>query len=355
MKKILCVLLALCMVLSFAACTGGGTTPGGEDKTLVGVSMPTQDLQRWNQDGANMKSELEKAGYSVDLQYANNDVATQVSQVENMIANGADVLVIAAIEGDSLGAVLATAKENNIPVIAYDRLLMNTDAVSYYATFDNYMVGTIQGQYVEEQLKLADGGKYNIEFTAGDPGDNKALYFYQGAVDVLQKYIDNGTLTVVSGQTDFAEVATAAWSSETAQTRAEAILASFYADGTQLDAWLCSNDSTAQGVVTALTSSYTGSYPVVTGQDCDIVSVKNILAGTQSMSIFKDTRTLAAQTVKMVGQILSGATVDVNDTKSYDNGTGIIPTYLCSPVFADINNYESLLIESGYYTADQLK
>ncbi len=355
MKKIICVVLALCLVLSFAACAGGGGTAApADDKKVVGISMPTQDLQRWNQDGANMKEKFEAAGYTVDLQYANNEVNTQVSQVENMIANGADVLVIAAIEGNSLGAVLANAKTANIPVIAYDRLLMDTDAVSYYATFDNYKVGTIQGQYVEDTLKLADGGKYNIEFTGGDPGDNNALFFYQGAVDVLQKYIDNGTLTVVSGQTAFADVATAAWSSETAQTRAEAILASYYADGTQLDAWLCSNDSTAQGVATALVSSYTGNYPVVTGQDCDIVSVKNILAGTQSMSIFKDTRTLAEQTVKMVGQILSGATVDVNDTKTYDNGTGIIPTFACDPVFADINNYEALLIDSGYYTADQL-
>ena len=353
MKKVLCVILALCLALSLVACAGGGTKVDDSKKT-VGISMPTQDLQRWNQDGANMKEKFEAAGYNVDLQYANNDVATQVSQVENMIASGDDVLVIAAIEGNSLGAVLATAKEGNIPVIAYDRLLMETDAVSYYATFDNYMVGKIQGEYVESALKLADGGSYNIEFTGGDPGDNNALYFYQGAVDVLQKYIDNGTLTVKSGQTKFADVATAAWSSETAQARAEAILASNYADGTKLDAWLCSNDSTAQGVVTALASSYKGDAPVVTGQDCDIVSVKNILAGTQSMSIFKDTRTLAEQTVKMVNQILAGETVDVNNTTDYDNGTGIIKTFLCEPVFADINNYKELLVDSGYYTADQL-
>ena len=332
--------------------------PAAAESNLIGVSMPTQDLQRWNQDGANMKEKLEAAGYQVDLQYANNEVGTQVSQIENMIANGVKVLVIAAIDGSTLTSVLATAKDAGIPVIAYDRLIMNTDAISYYCTFDNYMVGTIQGQYIEDQLKLkdaAEGTVYNMEITAGDPADNNALYFYQGAIDVLKPYIDSGVIKIVSGQVEFADVATAAWSTETAQSRMESILASYYADGTQLDACLCSNDSTALGVTNALGSSYTGKYPVVTGQDCDIANTKNIIAGKQSMSIFKDTRTLAAKTVEMVNAILSGAEVEINDTSSYDNGTGIIPTYLCAPVFADINNYQELLVDSGYYTADELK
>jgi putative multiple sugar transport system substrate-binding protein len=318
--------------------------------------MPTKDLQRWNQDGSNMEAELKAAGYEVDLQYASNDVQTQVSQIENMINNGCSVLVIASIEGDSLGTVLATAKEKNIPVIAYDRLIMNTDAVSYYATFDNYMVGTKQGEYIRDQLKLdSEAGPFNLEVTTGDPGDNNARYFYQGAIDVLQPYIDEGKLVVKSGQLDFDQVATASWSSENAQSRAENIVSSNYSDGSNIDAWLCSNDSTAQGVVAALDANYNGEWPIITGQDCDIVSVQNMIAGKQSMSIFKDTRTLASQVVKMVGQILSGETVDVNDTETYDNGTGVIPSYLCEPVFADINNYKELLIDSGYYTEDQLK
>ena len=324
--------------------------------TKVGVAMPTKDLQRWNQDGSNMEAELKAAGYEVDLQYASNDVQTQVSQIENMINNGCSVLVIASIEGDSLGTVLATAKEKNIPVIAYDRLIMNTDAVSYYATFDNYMVGTKQGEYIRDQLKLdSEAGPFNLEVTTGDPGDNNARYFYQGAIDVLQPYIDEGKLVVKSGQLDFDQVATASWSSENAQSRAENIVSSNYSDGSNIDAWLCSNDSTAQGVVAALDANYNGEWPIITGQDCDIVSVQNMIAGKQSMSIFKDTRTLAAQVVKMVGQILKGETVDVNDTETYDNGTGVIPSYLCEPVFADINNYKELLIDSGYYTEDQLK
>ncbi len=331
----------------------GGSAAGG---TKVGVAMPTKDLQRWNQDGANMQKELEAAGYTVDLQYASNDVQTQVSQIENMINSGCNVLVVAAIEGSSLGEAMDMAKAQNIPVIAYDRLIMNSDAVSYYATFDNYKVGQVQGQYIIDQLDLDNAtDTFTMEVTAGDPGDNNAGFFYDGAMDLLKPYIEKGTIEVKSGQVDFSDVATAAWATETAQSRMENILSSYYADGTDLDICLCSNDSTALGVENALAANYNGEYPIVTGQDCDIENTKNMIAGKQSMSVFKDTRTLASQVVKMVGQILSGETVDVNDTETYDNGTGTVPSYLCEPVFADKDNYQKLLIESGYYTEDQLK
>ena len=322
--------------------------PAGGAGGKVGVSMPTKDLQRWNQDGANMQSELEAAGFEVDLQFASNDVQTQLSQVENMISSGCNVLVIAAIEGSSLGEALDMAKEAGIPVIAYDRLLMDSDAVSYYATFDNYMVGTVQGTYVKDTLDLDNAeGPFNIEFTAGDPGDNNAGYFFNGAFDVLKPYIDEGKLVVKSGQTKFEDVATPTWGTDVAQARAENILSSFYADGTDLDVWLCSNDSTAMGVENALAANYTGKYPIITGQDCDIENTKNMIAGKQSMSVFKDTRTLASQVVKMVGQILTGATVDVNDTETYNNNVITVPSFLCEPVFADANNYKEILIDSG--------
>ena len=322
--------------------------PAYAEGEKIGVSMPTKDLQRWNQDGANMEEQLKDAGYEVELQYASNDPATQLNQIKTMIGNGADVLVIAAIEGDSLGEALDMAAEYEIPVIAYDRLLMNSDAVSYYATFDNYMVGTVQGTYVKDTLDLDNAeGPFNIEFTAGDPGDNNAGYFFAGAYDVLSPYIEEGKLVVPSGQVEFAEVATPQWKTDEAQKRAENILSSYYADGTELDAWVCSNDSTALGVETALAANYDGEYPIVTGQDCDIENVKNMLAGKQSMSVFKDTRTLASQVVKMVGQILNGEEVDVNDTETYDNGVIVVPSYLCEPVFADVDNLDELLIESG--------
>jgi putative multiple sugar transport system substrate-binding protein len=353
-RKLLAVLLCIALVSSFmVGCKGAD---GGKQK--VGVAMPTKELQRWNQDGDNMKKALEEAGYAVDLQYANDDVATQVSQIENMITSGCDVLVIASIDGGSLGTVLAEAKEKKIPVIAYDRLIMDTDAVSYYATFDNYMVGTIQGQYIADTLDLENqAGPFNIELFTGSPDDNNARFFFGGAMDVLTPYIDNGKLNVVSGQKSFEEVATPGWKTEEAQKRMENLITAYYADGTKLDAVLSNNDSCAIGITNALVNAgYTKeNFPILTGQDCDITSTKNIIAGTQSMSIFKDTRTLAKKVVEMVSAILANKEVPVNDTKTYDNGTGIIPSYLCEPVFADVNNYKQLLIDSGYYTEDQLK
>ena len=346
MKKVLFVLLALALCLTASIASA----------EKVGVSMPTKDLQRWNQDGANMQAQLEAAGFEVDLQFASNDVATQQAQLENMINSGCDVLVISAIEGSSLGTQLALAAENDVIVIAYDRLIMDTPNVNYYATFDNYGVGTIQGTYVKETLDLDNAeGPFNIEFTAGDPGDNNAGLFFAGAVDVLKPYIESGKLVVKSGQTEFSDVATPAWATETAQNRAENILSSSYADGSNVDVWLCSNDSTALGVTNALAANYNGEYPIITGQDCDIATTQNMIAGKQSMSVFKDTRTLAAQVVKMIGQIFAGEEVEVNNTTDYDNNVVVVPSFLCTPVFADANNYTELLIESGYYTEDQLK
>ena len=380
-KKFLGVMLSVAMVASLlAGCGGssgtesGGDTPATEEKTdegtdenadtgsddgnkLVGVAMPTKDLQRWNQDGTNMQKELEAAGYEVDLQYASNEINTQVSQIENMISNGCKVLVVASIDGDSLGTVMDQAKEKGIKVIAYDRLIMNSPAVSYYATFDNYMVGKKQGEYIEDKLDLKNAGdkKYNIEFVTGDPGDNNVNFFFGGAMDVLQPYLDAGTLVCPSGQTDKDTVATVNWDTEKAQSRFETILASNYSDGTQLDAVLASNDSTALGVANALASSYEGKYPILTGQDCDIASVKNMIAGKQSMSIFKDTRTLASKVVEMVDAIMKGGEPEINDTETYDNGDHVVPSYLCEPVFDDVDNYKELLVDSGYYSEDELK
>ena len=348
MKKMLSILLALVLVMGFAS------TAFAADR--VGVAMPTQSLQRWNQDGDNMKKLLEAAGYEVDLQFANNDPQLQVSQLEQMLLGGAKVLVVASIDGLTLGGVLAQAKDAGVPVIAYDRLIMQSDAVSYYATFDNYKVGTIQGQYVEEKLGLKDGaGPFNVEFTGGSPDDNNALYFFGGAYDVLKGYIEGGQLVVPSGQTEFAQIATPGWDAAVSQARMDNILTANYSTGTKLDAVVCSNDSTAMGVSNALTNAGFEEFPIITGQDCDVANMKNILAGKQSMSIFKDTRTLAEKVVGMVDAILKGTEPEINDTTTYDNGTGyIVPTYLCDPVFADLSNYEELLIESGYYTAAEL-
>ena len=376
MKKLFAMILALAMVMSLAAC-GGSSAPAATEapkadapaapaaeapaaeagSNLIGVAMPTKDLQRWNQDGENMKAQLEAAGYNVDLQYAANDIATQVSQIEIMIANGCEVLVIASIDGEALGTVLDQAKAAGIPVIAYDRLIMNSDAVSYYATFDNWKVGVKQGEYIVDALDLENAGDktYNIEYITGDPGDNNINFFFDGAISVLQPYIDAGTLVCPSGQTEKQTVATANCATDAAQARFETILGTYYADGTQLDVVLASNDSTALGVANALESSYTGKYPILTGQDCDIASVKNMLADKQSMSVFKDTRDLAAKTVEMVDALMKGTEPPINDTETYDNGTGVIPSYLCEPVVGTKDNVQELLIDSGNYTADQLE
>ena len=346
MKKILALVLALALVLSCASALA----------EKVGVSMPTKDLQRWNQDGANMEAKLKEAGYEVELQFASNDPQQQLAQVETMIDNGCAVVVIAAIEGKSLGAALDKAAEKGVKVIAYDRLLMDSEAVDYYATFDNYKVGTIQGTFVKDALDLDNAaGPFVVEFTAGDPGDNNAGFFFNGAMSVLKPYIESGKIVVKSGQVAFEEVATPTWKTEVAQTRAETVLASYYADGSDIDAWVCSNDSTALGVTNALEANYTGKWPIITGQDCDITNTKNMIAGKQAMSVFKDTRTLAAQVVKMVGQILNGETVDVNDEETYNNNVKVVPSFLCEPVFASVDNYKELLIDSGYYTEDQLQ
>lgn len=373
MKKLVSLVLALLMVFSLAACGQPASQPasvaapaGGDDPApaatsqKVGVSMPTQSLQRWNQDGSNMKAELEAAGYQVDLQYAgDNDIPTQVSQIENMISGGCEVLVIAAIDGSALTTVLADAKAKDIPVIAYDRLIMNSDAVSYYASFDNWKVGTTQGKYIEEKLDLANAaGPFNIELFTGAPDDNNINFFFGGAMEVLQPYIDSGKLVVKSGQTTKEQCATTNWSTEQSQMRMENLISSngYGPNGTKLDAVLSSNDSVANGITNALVAAgYTADdFPILTGQDCDKPSVKNMIAGTQSMSVFKDTRTLAAQVVKMVDSILKGTEPEINDTETYDNGTGVIPSFLCEPVSGTVENYKALLIDSGYYSEADL-
>ena len=353
MKKLVSLFLVVILVVGFIGCNKN------DESMLIGVAMPTQSLQRWNQDGANMKSQLEEKGYQVDLQYANNDVNTQIQQLENMITKKCKVLVIASIDGSALTDVLRQAAENDIKVIAYDRLIMNSENVDYYATFDNFKVGVIQGEYIEEKLGLKEGnGPFNIELFAGSPDDNNALFFNGGAMSILQPYIDDGKLVVPSGQTEFTTIAIHGWDSSKAQARMDNLITAHYADGRKLDAVLSPNDSLAIGIVTSLKNAGYGTdatpYPVITGQDCDKPNVIAMINGQQSMSIFKDTRTLAAKVVEMVEAVMEGDEAPVNDRKTYDNGVKIVPSFLCDPVYADVNNYQELLIESGYYQESDL-
>ena len=383
MKKFLALSLALTMSLSLAACGGSGsgssasTSGSGSgadasgstsgDAQTIGISMPTQSLERWNRDGSYLDEQFKAAGYDTIVTYSDNDTNRQVNDIQNMIAQGVDLLVVAAIDGEALNTVMNDAGAEGIPIIAYDRLIMN-DNVSYYVSFDNYTVGTLQGQYIVETLDLANqAGPFNIELTAGDPADNNAGYFFQGAMDQLQPYIDEGKLVVVSGQTDFDAVATAAWDTQTAMERAQNILASYYADGTQVDAWLCSNDSTALGVTQAIQSDYAGANKadiLITGQDGDVANLKNIKDGLQSMTVYKAVANEAVVTLDLAKAILEGATIDESlieasgwdfdcayDVESYSTSEGrICPSFLLVPDVVTTDNMQEKLVDTGYYT-----
>ena len=322
----------------------------------VGVAMPTQSSERWINDGANMKEQLEALGYEVDLQYAEDDVQMQVSQIENMIASGVNCLVIASIDSSALVNVEAQAKEAGIPIIAYDRLLMDTDAVSYYATFDNKGVGTAIGKYIEEKKDLANTSEtYTIEFFMGSPDDNNAHMSYAGLMEVLQPYLDNGTLVCKSGRTSFDDTCILRWSQETAQQNCENYLTGFYADE-DLDICATAFDGFAYGCKAALEGAgYTeANRPLITGQDAELMATKNIISGKQTMSIYKDTRLLASKCVTMVQAVLEGAEPEINDTEQYDNGKIVVPSYLCTPVAVDKDNYQEIIVDGGYYTEEQL-
>lgn len=336
------------------------TPDGSGDGKTVGVAMPTQSSERWINDGNNMKQQLEDLGYEVDLQYAEDDPQAQISQIENLVAKGVDCLVVAAVDSYSLGNVLAQAKDAGIPVIAYDRLLMDTDAVSYYATFDNKAVGTMIAQYVEDKMQLAtakeEGRSYNVELFMGSPDDNNAYFVYDGIMEVIQKYLDDGVLVCRSGQTDFESNNTLRWSQETAQQRCENILTANYADE-KLDIAITAFDGLAYGVRSALEGAgykVGEDWPLVTGQDAETMACKNILSGHQTMTICKDTKVLAQKCVSMIQAVLEGTEPEINDTEQYNNNVMTVPSYLCVPVAVDKDNIKEVIVDGGIYKAEDI-
>ncbi|WP_424767087.1 multiple monosaccharide ABC transporter substrate-binding protein [Paenibacillus sp. sgz302251] len=371
MKKTLTLIVLSALMMILAACGSGGNgnsteanganggSNGGGDKGSVGISMPTKSSERWVGDGDNMKKEFEALGYSVDLQYAEDVIENQVAQIENMITKGVEVLVIASIDGESLTDVLQKAADEGIKVIAYDRLIKNSEHVSYYATFDNFKVGVLQASYLEEKLGLKDGeGPFNIELFAGSPDDNNAYFFFDGAMSVLQPYIDSGKLVVKSGQTSMEQVATLRWDGATAQSRMDNLLSANYADDT-LHAVLSPYDGISIGIISSLKGIGYGTdskpMPVISGQDAELASIKSIIAGEQTSTVFKDTRELAKVAVGMAEAVLEGKEAEVNDTETYDNGVKVVPSFLLEPVSVDMDNYKEVLVDSGYYTEDDLK
>lgn len=359
------------LVGSLAACSqerdsgegAGGGESAAPEETLIGIAMPTKSLERWNRDGAHLEELLQGANYETTLQYADNKVDQQITQLENMINQGADILVIAAIDGTTLGPVLEQAASQDITVIAYDRLINDTPNVDYYATFDNYEVGKMQGEFIAEQLDLANAaGPFNLEPFAGSPDDNNAKFFFSGAWDVLKPYVDEGKLVVPSGKApasndDWQSIGIQGWGSDTAQAEMENRLNSFYGGGQQVDVVLSPNDSLALGIAQALEGAgYApgAEYPVLTGQDADLANVQNMIAGKQSMTVWKDTRTLGDQVAKMVEQIVEGQEVQVNDEETYDNGEKVVPTFLLPPQVVTPDQVEPALVESGFYSAEDL-
>jgi putative multiple sugar transport system substrate-binding protein len=373
-KAVAAVATAAVLLSSLAACSSekssddttapaGGDTAAPAEDVMVGVAMPTRSLERWNKDGAQLQGLLEDAGYQVNLQYADNKVDQQISQLQNMINEGDQILVIASIDGTALAPILSDAKAQGITVIAYDRLINETPDVDYYATFDNYQVGKFQGEYIRDALDLDNAeGPFNLEPFAGSPDDNNAKFFFSGAWDVLLPYVESGKLVVPSGKSpasndEWQSIGIQGWTSEAAQNEMTTRLNSFYGGDTKLDVVLSPNDSLALGIAQALEGAgYTpgADYPVLTGQDGDQANVLNIIAGKQSMTVWKDTRELAKQVATMVQEIVAGDTVTTNDDTTYDNGVKVVPTFLIDPVVVTADNIQDTLIASEFYTAADL-
>jgi putative multiple sugar transport system substrate-binding protein len=331
-----------------------------QDKGLVSIAMPTKSSLRWISDGDALVKALGEKGYTTDLQYAEDDIPNQLAQIENMVTKGSKALIIAAIDGTTLSAVLQQAADAGIKVIAYDRLIRDSANVDYYTTFDNFKVGVLQAESLLKGLGYPEKpGPFNIELFGGSPDDNNAFFFYDGAMSVLQPLIDKGTLVVKSGQMGMEKVGTLRWDGAVAQARMDNILSANYSDGSRVDAVLAPYDGLSRGIISSLRGVGYGTaeqpWPIVSGQDAEVPSVKGIIAGEQYSTVFKDTRELAKVTANLVDAVLSGGTPEINDTKTYNNGVKVVPSYLLVPVSVDKSNYEEIVVGSGYIKAEELK
>lgn len=330
-----------------------------QDKGTIGIAMPTKSSSRWISDGENMVRYFREKGYKTDLQYAEDDIPNQLAQVENMITKGVKVLVIAAIDGTTLSNALQKAADKGIKVVAYDRLIRGSKNVDYYTTFDNFQVGVLQANSILDKLGVKQGkGPFNIELFGGSPDDNNAFFFYDGAMSVLKPYIDSGKLVVRSKQMGMDKVGTLRWDGAVAQARMDNLLSAFYGKE-KVHAVLSPYDGLSIGILSSLKGvgycTPQQPCPVVSGQDAEIPSIKSILRGEQSSTVFKDTRELAKVTVNLVDAILSGRQPEINDTKTYHNGVKVVPAYLLKPVAVDRNNWKQVLVDSGYYKESQFK
>jgi putative multiple sugar transport system substrate-binding protein len=330
-----------------------------QDKGTIAISMPTKSSSRWISDGNSMVKFFNEKGYKTDLQYAEDDIPNQLAQIENMITKGSKVLVIAAIDGTTLSDALQKAADKGIKVIAYDRLIRGSKNVDYYATFDNFQVGVLQAGYIEKALNLKSAkGPFKIELFGGSPDDNNAFFFYDGAMSVLKPYLDSGKLVVGSKQVGMDKVSTLRWDGAVAQARMDNLLSAYYGKD-KVHAVLSPYDGLSIGILSSLKGvgycTPQQPCPVVSGQDAEIPSVKSILRGEQYSTVFKDTRELAKVTANLVDAVQAGKQPEINDTKTYNNGIKVVPSYLLKPVPVDSTNWKHILVDSGYYKESQLK
>lgn len=373
MKKNILVILSVIMLLGLSACgnkeetvkpasgESSETSAEGEiDKSdiLIGIAMPTHSDESWIRHSTFTQDYLKELGYTnFDEQFAEDVVATQVNQIENMITKGADVLVVASIDGSALTDVLEKAAKQGIKIIAYDRLIMNTENVDCYVTFDNKKVGIAEAEYVVDKLGLEEGnGPFNIELFGGSPDDNNSFYFYDGALEVLQPYIDNGQLVVKSEQFGIEQCGIAGWDGAIAQARMDNLLTAYYSDGSRVDAIISPYDGLSIGILSSLQNAGYGTaerpLPIITGQDAEVASIQSIIAGGQTQTVWKDFRSTAKKCAEMVDALVMGTEIPINDTETYDNGVKVVPAYLCEVKSIDENNYMELF-ESGFYNKDE--
>ncbi|MGH1550027.1 substrate-binding domain-containing protein [Leifsonia poae] len=340
------VAVAAAAALALTGCSGSGrgssgdSTASGFDKgATIGVALPTKTSENWVLAGGLFEDGLKSAGFKGDVQYAGGSgVSDQQSQIQSMITNGAKVVIIGAVDGGQLAAQAKAAHDAGATVIAYDRLILNTNDVDYYVAYDNEKVGELQGQALLDGMAKKYPGKknFNIELFSGSPDDANSKVFFDGAMKILEPKIKDGTLKVVSGQTEIKQTSTQGWLPANAQTRMDTLLAANYGS-TELDGVLSPNDTLARAIITSVKGAGKP-VPIVTGQDSEAESVKSIMAGEQYSTINKDTRNLVKQAITMVEDLQKGKKPEINDDKSYDNGKKVVPAYLLKPVIVTKEN-----------------
>ena len=334
------VAVAAAAALALSGCSsrdggsGSSTASGFAKDASIGVALPTKTSENWVLAGGLFTDGLKAAGFKSDVQYAaaSGTVADQQGQIQSMVTRGAKVIVIGAADGSQLSTQVKAAHDAGAVVIAYDRLIRNTADVDYYVAYDNFKVGQLQGQALLDGMKAKKAtGPWTIELFAGSPDDNNSTVFFNGAMDVLNPLIKSGQVIVGSGQTDFKQVTTDGWKAENAQRRMDSLLTSTYSTTKTLDGVLSPNDTLARAIIQSVKSAGKP-LPIVTGQDSEVESVKSIMKGEQYSTINKDTRNLVRAVVQMVTDLSQGKQPQINDTKSYDNGAKVVPSYLLPPL-----------------------